>query len=719
MGYIGAGPTRFNTADSLNINGDGATVTGIKDEDNMASDSAVKLATQQSIKAYVDSQIGANNELSEVLANGNTTGGNNIAFADNDKAIFGAGSDLQIYHNGNDSVVRDAGTGDLLLAGSTNVKITTSGFGETMAEFATNGAATLYYDNAAKLATTSSGIDVTGTVTADGLTVDSSTGITVNGPSSSDGKLNLVAYAGTQNAEARILAARGATSGTDSRLKFYTNNGTSLVERIDINDNGDIAFMSDNGTTQGLYWDASAQALGLGTTSPSNALTIESSGSNFATMRLEAPSNTTPAAFQIRAHDGLFDIRDANNSAIRMTIDSSGNVGIGTASPTADLHISYGSGSGLLVEDTTNSPSVKSVVTSGNTESYFGATSNHPLVFLQNNTERMRIDSSGNVAIGDSVAEAKLHVKSSGTAGLNISQGVKIEGLGVGANGDAACLSFAAGDAQVKGAVTFTRNSSYGRGYMSFLVNGDASYTNPSTSDERMRITSGGNVGIGTSPLAKFHVDNTNSAFYMGYGGNEDIYLQTTNGNVLFTDKGATTERMRVDSSGNLLVGKTSDTYNTAGSVIRASGMIRATVSGDAAAQFNRLTSDGTLLNFSRSGSTVGSVSVTTTGTTYNTTSDIRLKTDIAPIADATDKLMSMNAVSHKWKAEPDADAVVGFIAQEMAEIVPEAVSKGEGEDDMWSMDYGRITPVLVAALQDAHKKIEQLEQRIAEMEAN
>jgi len=118
------------------------------------------------------------------------------------------------------------------------------------------------------------------------------------------------------------------------------------------------------------------------------------------------------------------------------------------------------------------------------------------------------------------------------------------------------------------------------------------------------------------------------------------------------------------------------------------------------------------------SGTGRGSITTNGTGTTYNTTSDIRLKTDIAPIADATDKLMAMNAVSHKWKAEPDADAVHGFIAQEMVEIVPEAVSKGEGEDDMWSMDYGRITPILVSALQDAHRKIEQLEQRIADMEA-
>ena len=95
------------------------------------------------------------------------TNGNDVNFGDNDKAIFGAGSDLQIYHNGNDSVVRDAGTGDLLLAGTSNVKITTSGFGETMAKFTTNGAAELYYDNSQKLATTSTGVDVTGTVQAD------------------------------------------------------------------------------------------------------------------------------------------------------------------------------------------------------------------------------------------------------------------------------------------------------------------------------------------------------------------------------------------------------------------------------------------------------------------------------------------------------------------------------------------------------------------------
>ena len=118
------------------------------------------------------------------------------------------------------------------------------------------------------------------------------------------------------------------------------------------------------------------------------------------------------------------------------------------------------------------------------------------------------------------------------------------------------------------------------------------------------------------------------------------------------------------------------------------------------------------------SASNVGSIKYTSTGSTFNTTSDARLKENIQPIADATDKLMSMKPVTHTWIADPEAPSVHGFIAQEMQEVVPEAVSGEDGGEEMMSMDYGRITPVLVAALQDAHNKIEALEARINEMEA-
>ena len=132
----------------------------------------------------------------------------------------------------------------------------------------------------------------------------------------------------------------------------------------------------------------------------------------------------------------------------------------------------------------------------------------------------------------------------------------------------------------------------------------------------------------------------------------------------------------------------------------------------------NRSTNDGGILSIRRQGTQVGVISVTTSGTTYNTTSDIRLKQNIEPLV-ATDKLMAMNPVSYAWKSDPDGPRSMGFIAQEMQEVMPEAVSTGDDEDAMMSMDYGRITPILVSALQDAHRKIEQLEQRIADMENN
>ena len=115
--------------------------------------------------------------------------------------------------------------------------------------------------------------------------------------------------------------------------------------------------------------------------------------------------------------------------------------------------------------------------------------------------------------------------------------------------------------------------------------------------------------------------------------------------------------------------------------------------------------------------STTGTISVSASGTTYNTTSDARLKDNIETITDGTAKLMEMNPVTHTWIADPEAPAVHGFIAQEMQEIAPEAVSGTSDGDEMMSMDYGRITPILVAALQDAHKKIEALEARLAELE--
>ena len=96
------------------------------------------------------------------LTGGSITG--NVAFGDNNKAIFGAGSDLQIYHDGSNSYIKDAGTGNLVLQSDHLGVHVQSSSGENIAQFNINDAVKLYFDNAKKVETTATGIDVSGAV---------------------------------------------------------------------------------------------------------------------------------------------------------------------------------------------------------------------------------------------------------------------------------------------------------------------------------------------------------------------------------------------------------------------------------------------------------------------------------------------------------------------------------------------------------------------------
>ena len=109
--------------------------------------------------------------LAQTLALGNRTSGNNIAFGDNDKATFGAGDDLQIFHTGSYSAIKDVGTGALFIGGDNYVDIGNGNLSQTRARFYDN-TVELRSGGSTKLATTPTGIDVTGTATMDGLTVD-------------------------------------------------------------------------------------------------------------------------------------------------------------------------------------------------------------------------------------------------------------------------------------------------------------------------------------------------------------------------------------------------------------------------------------------------------------------------------------------------------------------------------------------------------------------
>jgi hypothetical protein len=194
------------------------TVTAFVDEDNMASDSATLIPTQQSVKAYVDTTVAATNEVVEdttpqlggdldlnssditgtgninitgtIQSSGNITGTlataaqpnitslgtltgltttGDINFGDDDKAIFGAGSDLQIFHNATDSYIVDTGTGNLNIKGS-NLYLRANN-NDAFIYGIEDGPVRIYHDNVEKFITTATGIDVTGNTESDTVTI--------------------------------------------------------------------------------------------------------------------------------------------------------------------------------------------------------------------------------------------------------------------------------------------------------------------------------------------------------------------------------------------------------------------------------------------------------------------------------------------------------------------------------------------------------------------
>ena len=183
---------------------------------------------------------------------------NQASFGDNKKAIFGAGSDMLIYHDGSHSFVQDQGTGYLyLFSNGPGVGILSSA-SETMALFTPNGAATLYYDNSAKIATTSSGVNVTGTVVDDGATHDGD--VTFTGDSynavwdKSDNALEFV-----DNAKIQM--------GSSSDLSIYHDGSHSYIQDVGTG----YLLLTSNGP--GVRINSSAAEV-MGDFAPNGAVTL-------------------------------------------------------------------------------------------------------------------------------------------------------------------------------------------------------------------------------------------------------------------------------------------------------------------------------------------------------------------------------------------------------------------------------------------------------------
>jgi len=298
-------------------------------------------------------------------------------FGDNVKAVFGDGSDLQIYHTGTYSLIADtSGTGPLRVVTNT-FQLNNAADTENMINAAEGGAVTLYNAGNAKLATTSTGVDVTGTVTADGLTVESSSDPTLI-----------------------TLRHTGNTSG------FVIKNFSGAESQLVNVDNGPMVFKTND--TEAMRIDSSGN-VGIGITPQSFAkLQVKTATDRNVSIFDNAAGATicgitdAGASTSLRlAGSNLIFTGDGGGGAEAMRIDTSGNVGIGTQSPVSPLTTSIGAGSAgslnnqiaMTHSGASNSYHIKTIRATANDEPA-------GLAFVENTTERMRIDSSGNLLVG-------------------------------------------------------------------------------------------------------------------------------------------------------------------------------------------------------------------------------------------------------------------------------------------------------------------------------
>ena len=169
------------------------------------------------------------------------------------------------------------------------------------------------------------------------------------------------------------------------------------------------------------------------------------------------------------------------------------------------------------------------------------------------------------------------------------------------------------------------------------------------------------------------------------------------------------------ETTAKFLVGKTASSGSTAGVELEGGGVLRVTRSGANMATFNRLASIGSIMAFQYADSTKGSIEVSTTATTYNTTSDRRWKRDIVPFEDGLEIVLRLQPVEYGWVDEPGAPREVGLIAQDTVEVIPQIVNRGATEDEPWRMDYGRLAPWLVSAIHKLNARIAELERRVGQ----
>jgi len=548
--------------------------------------------------------------------------------------------------------------------------------------------------------------------------------------------------------------ASGATP--TERLRIAANGTTTIAGNLDCS--SDLTI-----DTNTLHVDSSNNRVGIGTTSPSAKLHVQTGATGTiaqfrgdSTDLLNIDGDSNQITLDARNVGALaFEIQGSS----AMSIDSNGRVGIGETNPSFPLdvigtnnttfdHVSTLSLTGTNAFDSGDAgagisfsgkfDSAGNVTTFAQISGIKGNTAtgefDGALTFgVRNDTEgvnieRMRITNAGRIGIGTTSPDSALHVYKqtndrtarfqrissqhidiTQTSGINsfTSTGKNFE-IGTTDSND---LIFDTNDQprmtiDSSGRLLVGTSTQFGDGLDRLMIENS---------------TNGGRIAFGSSAtfaepiigqVCAYWADNKKVAAINFFGGSD-----TTNkddGTIRFATSSANnlTERMRIDSSGNVYFGGI--TSNPNGTSVGGSAFVPESGSSDVLYMATTASSK-TLVRFHTSSGQCGIISVNGTSTSYVENSDYRLKENETAISDGISRLKTLKPYRFNFKSEPD-KTVDGFFAHEVSPFVPQAIVgekdavNEDGSIDPQGIDHSKLVPLLVAALQEAIGRIEALE---------
>ena len=590
------------------------------------------------------------------------------------------------------------------------------------------------------------------------------------------------------NALAAIVSNNSSSSepSTKYAYQWWADTNTGILKIRNSANNGWVELLQLDGTL--TLEDGSVSTPGLAFRDDLNTGVFSSGADTFniAVGGVErVKMGTTAVVFNDDGNDIDFRIEGDSEGNLFYVDASTDRIGIGTASPDVLLHATGSSGTPqITVENTSNSAREAAINIKGkhsngtvrqlilkydNNDRFRIATAGSlPIAFETADAERMRIDTSGRLLLGTTTegnGDAD-EFTIANTSGANMGMTIR---SGTGALGNIFFSDGTSGGSEYRGMIQYGHNDdsmrfatgetermridSVGR----VAIQGEATrglleVRASGGSDTMLTAVFGANEGItggtltnnndkacrigvqhynsgGTKPFAFLVGSGTSGANNLNIGGGTSLMNGATT--IQFsTDSGTTnnggTERMRINSSGTLFLGKTSQSSGTAGVELYADGpnfMTRNASGGSVLGLNDQNATTGDALKIYYSDVLRGSLVYNGSSFFAYTASDYRLKENDTPISDGITRVKQLRPVKYNWKTDAT-KTYDGFIAHEVQAVVPDCVvGEKDAEVDSRGEGYQRLAvaglvPVLTAALKEAIAKIETLETKVAALEA-